>query len=258
LPSPKRRSLFNGKNLKGWETYLGPPYDTALQKFNGRAPALNNDGNHVFSIAKVDGKPALRISGQQFGGISTLESFRNYHLHLQFKWGSMKWPPKKANARDSGLLYHAVGPHAGDGNFWMRSQEFQIQEGDCGDYWGVAGGIADVHARPRGEKEFVYDPTAPLLTFAEKSKVGRHCVKYPDGEKPSGQWNEVDLYCLGDTSVHVVNGVVTMILFNLRLQEGESITPLKEGKIQIQSEGSEVFYRDISIEPIKSIPPSVL
>jgi Domain of Unknown Function (DUF1080) len=257
-PPSKSRSLFNGKNLMGWESYLGPPFDTVLHKFHGTAPGLNNDQNRVFSVVKVDGKGALRISGEHFGGISTLENFRNYHLRLRFKWGSTKWAPKKENARDSGLLYHAVGPHAGDGSFWMRSQEFQIQEGDCGDYWGVGGGIADIHAKPRTEKEYVYDPSGPLLTFGEKSHVGRHCIKNPDGEKTSGQWNVVDLYCLGDTSVHIVNGVVTMILFNLRLQKEGEMIPLKEGKIQIQSEGAEVFYRDISIEPIRSIPTSIL
>jgi hypothetical protein len=28
----------------------------------------------------------------------------------------------------------------------MKSQELQIQEKDCGDYWSVAGGIVDVEA----------------------------------------------------------------------------------------------------------------
>ena len=98
---------------------------------------LNTDPERVFSVTKEDGKPALRISGKKFGGISTQQSFKNYHLQLEFKWGKLKWHPKRNAKRDSGLLYHAVGTHGADGGFWMRSQEFQIQEGDCGDYWGV-------------------------------------------------------------------------------------------------------------------------
>jgi hypothetical protein len=252
------RSLFNGKNLNGWETYVGPPYDTLQKKFTGKAPGLNVDPFRVFSVAETDGKNAIRISGEHFGGISTKDAFENYHLRLEFKWGKKKWHPKKNDARDSGLLYHAVGPHAADGNFWMRSQEFQIQEGDCGDYWGVAGGIADIPARKSDKDQYVYDPSAPLLTFRDKSPIGRRCIKNPDAEKPSGEWNVIELYCVGDTSVHVVNGVVNMILYNLSQANAGDSTPLTKGKIQIQSEGAEIFYRNISIENIRRIPGTLL
>lgn len=177
---------------------------------------------------------------------------------MQFKWGKKKWHPKKSASRDSGLLYHAVGPHAGDGRFWMRSHEFQVQEGDCGDYWGVAGAFADIPAVARAANEYIYDPTSRLLTFRDGTVTGRHCIKNPDAEKRSGEWNTIELYCLGDTSVHVVNGVVTMILYNLRQPNGVGDTPSKEGKIQIQSEGAEVFYRDISVENIRQIPGRIL
>ncbi len=246
--------LFNGKNLTGWDTYVGPAYDTIAKKFTGTAQGLNIDPTKVFSVVKTDGKSAIRISGERFGGISTKAAFENYHLRLEFKWGAIKWHPKKNSVRDSGLLYHAVGPQGAEGNFWMRSQEFQVQEGDCGDYWGVAGGTADIPALKRGNAEFVYDPSSPLLTFSAKSDFGRRCFKNPDAEKPSGEWNVLDLYCMGDTSVHVVNGVVNMVLYNLGQTDGDSNKPLTKGKIQIQSEGAEIFYRNISIENIKRIP----
>lgn len=252
------KSLFNGKNLTGWDTYVGPAYDTIKNKFAGNAMGLNVDPDKVFSVVQTDGKGAIRISGERFGGISTKATFENYHLRLEFKWGTLKWHPKKNNARDSGLLYHAVGPHGADGNFWMRSQEFQVQEGDCGDYWGVAGGTADIPAMKKNNAQFVYDPSGPLLTFSASSEIGRHCIKNPDAEKPSGEWNTLDLYCMGDTSVHVVNEVVNMILYNLRQADGDNTTPLTKGKIQIQSEGAEIFYRNISIENIQRIPEKLL
>ena len=46
--------------------------------------------------------------------------------------------------RDSGCCYHAVGPHGASYGFWMQSFEFQIQEGDCGDFYSLAGVIVDV------------------------------------------------------------------------------------------------------------------
>ncbi len=252
------RILFNGKNLEGWDTYLGPAFDTVQNRFAGEAAGLNIDPEQIFSVVQEDGKGALRISGKRFGGISTRDDFENYHLRLEFKWGKDKWQPKKNNVRDSGLLYHAVGRHGADGNFWMRSQEFQIQEGDCGDYWGVAGGVADIPAFKKNKEVYVYDPTASLKTFSASSESGRRCFKNPDAEKPSGEWNVVDLYCMGDTSVHVINQVVNMILYNLRQEEKGNFTPLNKGKIQIQSEGAEIFYRNISIENIRQIPRHII
>lgn len=254
-----KQELFNRKDLTGWDTYIGPTYDTAAQKFDkGKISGVNSDPDRVFSVVEVDGKPAIRISGQHFGGISTTQEFFNYHLTLQFKWGSVKSHPRKKSKRDSGLLYHANGAHAGDGSFWMRSQEFQIQEGDCGDYWGVAGALFDVPAIRKDSSEYVYAPNGTLTTFMEGNEVGRHCMKNPDGEKPSGEWNTVELYCVGGTSVHVMNGMVTMVLFNSRQKIDGVTAELTRGKIQIQSEGAEVFYRDLQIEPIGSLPDGLV
>ncbi len=254
----KSLPLFNGKDLNGWDTYVGPLYDTAKKEFAGEPIGLNNDVNKVFSVVKEDGKSAIRISGENFGGISTKQEFANYHLRLEFKWGKLKSHPKRNAKRDSGLLYHAVGPHAADWLFWMRSQEFQIQEGDCGDYWGCGGAFADISAEKKGEKKFVYASGNPLLTFRVNGPNGRNCIKNPDAEKPTGEWNTIELYCFGDTSVHMVNGNVVMVLFNLREPEGNSDKSLTKGKIQLQSEGAEVFYRNIEVEQIASIPSKLL
>jgi hypothetical protein len=257
LTFKKPKSIFNGKDLTGWDVYIGPLYDSLKQDFSGDPIGLNRDPNKVFSVVKEDGKPAIRISGEHFGGISTQQEFQNYHLRLEFKWGKLKYAPKRNAKRDSGILYHAVGPHAADWFFWMRSHEFQIQEGDCGDYWGCGGAFASVPAEKRGDK-FIYSPGSPLLTFRDKGPNGRNCIKRPDAEKPSGEWNTIDLYCYGDTTVHVVNGEVVMVLYNLRQPEGTGDKPLAKGKIQIQSEGAEVFYRNLAVEQLSGLPPNLL
>ncbi len=258
-PSINRKewtSLFNGKNLKGWETYLDAPY--AKDKSAKTAPiGLNKDPNRVFSVVKEDGKPAMRISGETFGGINTLAEFENYHLRLEFKWGELQWPPKLGQPRDSGLLYHSVGAH-GTPMLWMESFEYQIQEGDTGDYWGVMNVATEIPARKNEKGKYVYAPDSPLVLFQDKTSNGRSCLKYPDGEKPSGQWNVVDLYCIGDTCVHVINGTVNMVLLNTRHLVNGTMQPLTKGKIQIQSEGAEVFYRNIQVRPIKQVPAGLL
>lgn len=257
--SPKEdwEVLFDGASLENWDTYSGPKFKPNAE---GKSVSedtllgLNNDQAKVYTIVDVDGEKALRISGEIFGAILTKREFENYHLRLQFKWGSKKWYPRDNSKRDSGILYHSVGKQGDGDTFWLRSQEFQIQEGDCGDYWGVAGGMFDVKAKMNADSIFQYDPDSELITFSEDSEIGRYCKKYPDAEKPGGEWNTIDLYCFKDTSVHVVNGVVNMELVNSRININGNITPLTKGKIQIQSEGAEVFYRNIEISPIESLP----
>jgi hypothetical protein len=252
------KSLFNGKDLTGWDTYLGPKYDSLSGKRDSVPVGLNIDPAKVFTVVKVGDENVIRISGEEFGGISTVQEFENYHLQLEFKWGEYKWAPRKKAKKDSGVMYDAVGQHGADGGFWMRSHEFQVEEGDCGDYWACAGAVADVMARQNPDSTYTYDETGKLLTFSTKSLTGRHCIKFPDNEKPSGEWNTVDLYNYAGTSVHMMNGAVNMILLNSRQIDGDLETPLTKGKIQIQSEGSEVFYRNIRIISIDKIPDEFL
>ncbi len=252
------RDLFNGRDLTGWDTYLGPDLNDS-GKAIGRPPlGLNNDPRHVFTIVKDSGEDVIRVSGENWGAVSTREEFENYHLQLQFKWGALSWGQKKNKKKDSGLLYHSVGKYGADYGAWMRSQEFQIEETNCGDYWGVAGGIADMPVIKKSETEYVYDPKGTMTNFREGTKQGRRCIKGSDAELPSGQWNTLDLYCYGDTSIHLINGVLMMILYNQKQLDNGQLLPLKKGKLQIQSEGAEVFYKKIRIEPIEHLPANLL
>ena len=247
------QSLFNGKDLTGWETYLDSPYSADKQAAKLPPLGLNNDPKRVFSVVTVDGKPALRISGETYGGINTLADFENYHLRFEFKWGTLQWPPKLGQPRDSGLLYHSVGNH-GTSMLWMESFEFQIQEGDCGDYWGVMDVLTDIRARKNDKGNYTYQPDGEVVTFQDKTTNGRTCLKNPNAEKLSGQWNVVDLYCVGDTCLHVMNSTVNMVLTHTRHLVGGQAVPLTKGKIQLQSEGAEVFYRNIQLEKITQLP----
>jgi hypothetical protein len=252
------QSLFNGEDLTGWDTYLGPRYDTLLKRWDTIPVGLNIDPDRVFSVVELNGQKVLRISGEHFGGISTRQEFENYHLQLQFKWGTLQWAPRKNGKKDSGLMYHGVGPQGADGGFWLRSQEFQIQQGDCGDYYACAGAITDIRVKMDQDSTYVYNKEGELVTFSDRSPAGRHVKKDKDAEKPAGEWNTLDLYCYGGTSVHVVNGEVVMVLHNSRQYDGDKEIPLTKGKIQIETEGAEVFYRDIKIRPIEAIPESLL
>lgn len=127
------KELFNGKDLTGWDTYIGPDLDDSGKPLNDNPIGLNNDPRHVFTIVKQNDENIIRISGENWGAISTKKEYKNYHLQLQFKWGALSWGQKKNKKKDSGLLYHSVRKYGADYGAWVRSQEFQIEEGNCGD-----------------------------------------------------------------------------------------------------------------------------
>lgn len=252
--SQKLKSLFNGKNLKGWDTFIGPPIDDSGKHLSTLPEGLNQDSSHVFSVVQVDGENVIRISGEKWGGLITKNEFQNFHLRLEFKWGQQQWGPKKKAKKDSGILYYSVGDHGADFGNWMRSQEFQIEEGNCGEYWGVAGGSEEIHASRISDSSYVYNPKGPLTIFNEKSKSGRHCRKSQDSENPTGNWNTLDLYCFNGTSIHMVNQKIMMVLHNSAQISHGLIQPLIKGKIQLQSEGAEIFYKNIQVEKLNSLP----
>ena len=252
--------LFNGRDLTGWTMFMAKPDRT------WEVPGLKRDaaGNYlepigrnrdpltVFSVETVDGRPAIHVSGQGFGVITTVGEFANFHLRLQVKWGDKKWGTKANSPRDCGLLYFCHGEPGFDRGPWPRSIEFQIQEHDMGDLFAIGARIT-VPARPEG-KQWLYDPKGVPTLFAQKPPVGNRCVKLFDAEKPKGEWNTLELVCLGGDSVHIVNGTVVMRLDHAQRLDGAAPAPLTSGQISLQTEGAEVYYRDVEIRPISAIP----
>ena len=57
----------------------------------------------------------------------------------------------------------------------------------------------------------------------------------------SGEWNTVEVICDGGKITNVVNGVV--------VNEGTDASVTK-GRILLQSEGAEVFYRRVDLKPL--------
>ena len=260
-------SLWNGKNLDGWTTWMQQPAASS------EVPGLKRDADgkytepigsdrdplKVFTVVNdVDGKPAIRISGEVFGELRSKASFKDYHLKLQFKWGEKKWAPrdKPETPRDSGLLYHVHSAPGAEGRTWARSVELQIQEHDVGDLYAVGSAIA-VRAKARaGTKPtlYDYDPAGEWTYFSQSQGSMGRCIKQPDNEKPTGEWNTVELIAFGNDAIHIVNGKVVMRLHGPVRIDAELPTPVTSGPIIFQSEGAELFYRDIQVRPITAIP----
>jgi len=266
--APQWESLFNGKDFTGWEIYLGVP-DPSVDvpgmerdedgKYT-RPLGVGNDPLKVFTVAVVDGEPALHVSGQIYGSFSTLNEYGNYHLRLQAKWGEKKWAPRAELPRNSGLLYHGVGEFGKGLNVWKISHECQVMENDFGDSYRMGTTYCDITARPNENgRGYTFDPTAPVVKFGPQSAgLPAICKRNPINEKPHGEWNTIELLCYEGVSVHVVNGKVNMVNTNSHLVVDGREVPLTKGVIQLQSEGAEIFYRNIEIRPITKIPDEYL
>lgn len=261
------RPLFNGKNLQGWETYIGVP-DSSINipglKRNEKGKftepiGLNKDPLGIFSVVEEDGKPAIRVSGQINGALATTEEFGNYHLRIQVKWSRAKWPPVEAKLRNSGLLYHGTGNYGAGLGVWKNSHEYQLMETMMGDSYRMGDTYCIIHAvRDENTGKYRYDPDGLPVEFGEGKEGGKICSKSVTNEKPAGEWNTLELICYGDTSIHIVNGVVNMMITDSHLETDNKSIPLRKGNIQLQSEGAEVYFRNVEIREIDRIPQEYL
>ena len=231
--------LYNGLDFEGWYTFL---------KDRGR----NNDPKKVFTIS--DGM--IRISGEEWGCITTKEEFENYRLTIEFKWGVQTFSPRLENARDCGILLHSIGEDGGSDGTWMRSIECQIIEGGTGDFIVVGDGTDkyNITCPVAGEKQgylYVFQPGGRPETihkdrinwFARdpnwkdvKSFRGQN-----DVEKPLGEWNTLECVASGGEISIYLNGILVNYAFDVRPNKG---------RIQIQSEGAEIFFRRVELESL--------
>lgn len=250
--TPEVLHLFNGRDLAPFYTWL--------------VDDRRNDPDRVFTVVdNVDGAPAIRISGQKYGGITTREEFETYRLVVEFRWGTLTWKPRVDRARDSGVLIHCQGPDGNTGRTfngpWMRSIEAQIIEGGVGDFLMVGGTGLDgarlwpemtATASPDRDGEWVYDPQGTPRTFRNGGRInwsGRDPdwtdrLGYRgarDVEKPVGEWNTLEILVERDRITNVLNGTVVNVGTN---------PTYTRGRIMIQSEGAELYVRRVDLYPV--------
>ena len=236
----QERALFNGKNLDGWYTFL---------KVRGK----NVDPQGVFTITNG----LLKISGEEWGCITTEQEFSNYKLVLEFKWGGKNCPPRESRARDSGLLVHSQGEDGAYSGTWMRSIEANIIEGGMGDFVVVGDKTEKFQltakiASEKCKKCGVWDPNGMPYTI-QSGRINWY-GRDPEWEdvlgfrgkndldNPLGEWNCMELIASGDKLDVFYNGKLVNQAYNVRPTAG---------KIQIQSEAAEIFFRKIAITPLK-------
>lgn len=231
--------LFNGENLDGWYTYL-------------KGIGKDKDPNNVFSVQ--DGM--IRITGEDWGAIVTDEEYENYHLILEFKWGGGTHEPRADRARDCGVLLHSIGEDGAYSDTWMYSIECQIIEGGTGDFIVVGDrtdkfSITSPVASEKQGSSWVYQPGGQMETINGgrinwwgRSPEWKDTIGFRgdrDVEHPVGEWNKMECIAGGDSIIVKLNDVIVNKAFDVK--------PSK-GRIQIQSEAAEIYFRRVDLIPM--------
>ncbi|MFT5887131.1 MAG: hypothetical protein ACI9IP_003604 [Arcticibacterium sp.] len=222
-------ALFNGKNLDGW-------YMISQDK----SPAEN-----LFSVKDgvIHTYPSQENgSHQPFGAIISEKEYENYVLTLDFKWGEKKFAPRANDVRDAGVLIHLFGESV----IWPAGIECQIQEGDCGDLWIIK---ARASSKVDSDGYNNYSPEGHLVTKGHIDEYHR-TSRSNSWEQPG--WNKVKVTVEGNNAKFyinekLVNEAINMQQFDYATQKW---IPLTKGKILLQAEGSEVLYRNVSIQDL--------
>jgi hypothetical protein len=214
--------VFDGKSLAGFDTWL---QDSKLE-----------DPRRVFQI--VDG--VLRVSGDGMGAVITEQSFENYYMVLEYRWGERIWREREDRARDSGLLIHSNGAQGGYQGIWMPSLEVQIIEGGVGDFIRVAGPDQHGQAIPmamaceieplnedevqwkQGAARVVYDDAkCPRINWFGRDPNWQDVRGFRGTQDPDsarGDWTRLDVIC--DHVQTYVNGVLVNEAFDVAPHSG--------------------------------------
>ena len=239
-------------------------FDGTLDQFDiWLKDTKRQDPRKVFRVTEQ----LLHITGDGLGGLVTKESYRDYHLVLEYRWGDKTWKNRKTRSRDSGLLIHSLGPMGGYNGTWMHSIEVQIIEGGVGDFILVAGkdeknrplpiSLTCETARDRdGEVIWKKGGKRKVFNLRNRRRInwygrdpdwkdvlgfrGRH-----DVESPGKLWTRLDVMCDGGHVEVFVNGK--------KVNEGFDAVP-SFGKLQLQTELAEIFVRKWELWPIGKGP----
>ena len=231
--------LFDGHSLNGWYTFL---------QDRGR----DNDPKGVFTVREG----MIRISGEEWGCITTDAEYDNYKIVLEYKWGDLTYEPRLENARDCGLLLHSQGEDGGSQGIWMHSIECQIIEGGTGDFI-VVGDESDAfqvtcHVKSDNKGNHFYsrkDGSPHTIKEGRINWYGRDPEwkdmlgfrGTQDVENPAGEWNTLECIASEDQITIFLNGIL--------VNKATAVKPNK-GRIQIQSEAAEIFFRRVELTPL--------
>ncbi|MDA3924775.1 MAG: DUF1080 domain-containing protein [Kiritimatiellae bacterium] len=205
-------------------------------------------------------KDMLHISGRGYGYMATKDEFNDYHLVVEFKWGTKTWGKRAECARDNGILVHAHGPHGAAGGTWIASFEAQIIDGGMGDIIVISAKLKDgtkltssltseIELDRDGEKRWKRGAprktvTGGRINWEKRDPDWKDIIDYrgaDDLDAPAGEWNRLEVIAKGDTLRYIFNGQTVIEAFD--------VSPCT-GRICIQTEAAEMIVRRFELWPL--------
>jgi hypothetical protein len=241
----KPTPLFTGRDLSGLTTWL---------KETQRA-----DPRKVFRVTEG----LLHLSGEGNGYVATEKEYRDYRLLVEYQWGERTDGGKYV--RNSGILLHAAGPDGGAGGAWPSCIECQLAQGCVGDFIVIRGKdengatipvrfTAETELAPDGRRHRwrpggeakTFPPTRGQLWWSQHDWDFQELLDTrgrDDVESPRDEWTRVECIASGDRITVLVNGI--------KVNECYDVFP-SHGRILLQTEGFEIFFRKFEIHPLSS------
>lgn len=214
----------------------------------------DEDPKGVFKLE--DG--VLRAGDEDMGYVATRQAYRDYHLSVEYRWGRKN--PHDKYVRNSGLLIHGIGPDGSARGVWRTCIECQLAQGCEGDLIVIGGKTADGDSYPAT----ITCDTRLAEDGKTRWQAGGKPVKYSgrqfwwskhepffkelsdtrgkdDVASPLGEWTRVEAICAGRKITIKINGET--------VNECYDADPAG-GKVMLQAEGHEVYFRNLEIRPL--------
>lgn len=230
-------SLFNGAGLPAssfrtddWDEALAAPMDAGHTRYLTTEPDFKPmfDGSTLSGWTNVNCAPStwttkdgmVVCSGFPTGVLRSPEMYENFVLEMEFR--------HLTPGGNAGLFIWS-DPLTAPGQPFTRSVEVQVMDGQQGDWYTSDGDIFPIH----GAK-----------MKPENGRGGDRAFPTERRMNPSPGWNHYRVECIDGKVSLAVNGKV--------VTRGSECTPRK-GFICLESEGSEVHFRNVRI---KKLPDS--
>lgn len=183
--------------------------------FNGRDLSnwefvVENDAVPAEEVYSVE-DGIIFIKGEPLGYMYTKEKYTDFTLDLEYRW--------VGEDSNSGVFFLIEEPL----NPFPKGIECQLRAGRAGDLVLLAGSDLNEYVLPEGVD---VRPNFPIITKQQQPS-----------ENETGEWNKIQ--------ITVNDGNITVYV-NGELQNSAS-SNVKEGHIGLQSEGSEVQFRNLVI-----------
>lgn len=233
--------LFNGENFDDWELLLR----NGTEQEAKQVYTIDEDGTLHFFRDLPEGSGNGPERRNAFHGVmATKKSYSKYHLKFEYKWGEKLVNNYDQYQYDAGVFYHIL-----ELKVFPVGLQYQVRynhhenKNHSGDFiasgvkmqWYSKDGKTFEHPSKEGEPQPV--------------RRGQHFA-YPTSNFNglNDEWNSCEIIVMdNDYAIHKLNGKLVNMATNLEPSEG---------RIALEAETGEIFWRNIQIKEFENTIPA--